>query len=96
MKLYFRENSDLCTSIEGHLSYMKENDIKEMQVFEAKVEHGTGFFFCHFFGEVGEVNGTCGKMCKAYQPRNGKSGCCKNYGFVYEQTEKSKILKLKQ
>jgi hypothetical protein len=26
----------------------------------------------------------CGKVCDEYEPRNGKSGCCKHMSFCYE------------
>jgi len=94
-KLYFKDDDENCYGLQYHIDYMKENEIKEMKVFEAKPEHGTGMFFCKEYSEVGEVNGTCGKQCDLYQPRNGKSGICKHYGFVYEQTEISKTIKLK-
>ena len=93
-KLYFQDDDENCYNIQHHIDYMKENEIKEMKVFEAKPEHGTGMFFCKEYSEVGEVNGTCGKMCDKYMPRNGKSGICKYHGFVFEQTDKSKIIKI--
>lgn len=93
-KLYFRDDDENCYDLDEHLDYMVENCISEMDVFEAKIEHGTGYFFCIEFQEVGEVNATCGRMCGKYIPRNGKSGICKHYGFVYEQTDKKQTLKI--
>lgn len=96
MKYYFNGNDENCYPKQYHLDYMKENEIKEMKVFVAKVERGIGVFFCTEFSEIGDANnGTCGKMCEHYKPRNGKKGICKNYGYVYENTEKSITLKLK-
>lgn len=96
-KLYFRfDNEERCYPLSSHIEYMKENNINHMEVVEAKVEYGTGFFFCHHFYEVGESNDTCGKICEAYNPRNGKNGVCTHHGNVYEKTDKSKILKLKK
>jgi hypothetical protein len=46
--------------------------------------------------EVGEVGEGCGKFCQQYKPLNGKNGRCKHYGYVYEQTDKVKLLKLKK
>jgi hypothetical protein len=91
--LYFEKDSDMCYTIQAHFEAMKEQDIKQMTVFKAKVERGTGMFFCKAFGEVGEAGEGCGKECSEYNPRNGKSGICKHYGYVYEQTDKKLILK---
>ena len=65
-----------------------------MEVFEAKREVGSDYFFCTELDEVGEVGQGCGKFCYHYKPRNGKNGRCKHSGSVFEQTEKTKILKL--
>jgi hypothetical protein len=80
--------------LDYHLEYMKDNEINEMVVFEARRETGTGYFYCREYMEVGEVGESCGKFCAHYKPLNGKNGRCKHYGYVYEQTEKSKLLKL--
>ncbi len=93
-KLYFNEFEDFCNGIEHHLEYMADNGIKEMKVFEAKIETGTGFFFCTNFYEVGEVGQSCGKQCEAYKPLNGKNGRCKHSGYLYEQTDKFKMLEI--
>ena len=46
------------------------------------------YFFCRAVDQVGE-KGECGNHCNVYEPRNGKSGCCKSYSpYVYEPTEK--------
>lgn len=95
-KLYFQneEDDEWAYSLQHHLDYMKENEIAEMEVFEAVIMRGSGFFYCHENNAVGDSSEkTCGKFCETYQPRNGKSGNCKNHGRVYEQG-KSKILKL--
>ena len=44
-KYYFRKGDEHAYTISAHLEYMKEMDIKEMDVFEAKRESGIGFFF---------------------------------------------------
>jgi len=93
MKLYFQKDEEMAYSLQYHLDYMKENDIKEMEVFEAKIEYVKGFFFCKEFGSMGEVGEGCGKICIEYSPRNGKSGRCKHSGHLYSPG-KSKILKI--
>jgi len=41
------------------------------------------YFWCKHYGEVGEKNDHCGRSCPAYDPKNGKSGCCKHFGKAY-------------
>lgn len=89
-KLYFRE---LCKEIaypkEYILEEMKKYNKSEIIVYEQKRELKTDYYFCKAVGEVGEKDdGTCGIFCGTYQPRNGKSGCCKHRGFCYEPGEK--------
>ena len=95
-KHYFAktDEDEFAYSKQHHLDYMKENNIEEMEVYEAVVERGTGFFFCKEVQEVGEAKESCGKECKDYSPRNGKGGICKNYGYVYTWGKKI-TLKLK-
>jgi len=94
-KYYFRKDDENCYEIEAHFDYMQENEIREMEVFEAKREIGTGYFFCKAYLEVGEVDQNCGKLeCEDYGPNNGKNGRCKHYGYVYEQTDKKRTLQL--
>jgi hypothetical protein len=93
-KYYFpSENAEICTDIAGIRAYMKERDLTELTVFEAKRETGTGYFFCQAVGTCGEV-GNCDRLCPDYIPNNGKSGRCKHYGYVYEATEKTRTVKL--
>jgi hypothetical protein len=41
-------------------------------------------------GSMERSEGGCGKVCKYYNPKNGKSGCCKHYSLkFYEPTDKS-------
>ena len=92
MKLYFRQDEDeFCTTIEAHKEYMRENDITELTIYQAKRTTGTGYFWCTHFHEVGEVGEGCGKECEAYSPRNGKNGRCRYSGYLYE-TDKKRIL----
>ncbi len=85
-KHYFQNNDENCYTLDYHKEYMKDNDIKEMVVYEAKIERGTGYFYCREFMEIGEVGNSCGKVCDKYAPMNGKSGKCNHFGNVYEQT----------
>jgi hypothetical protein len=94
MKLYFLKHGEYAYSLSYFKEYMRNNAINEMEVFEAEIEHGTCYFFCHEFNEIGEVGEGCGNKCKKYVPRNGKNGRCKFSGPVYSPSEKSIILKI--
>lgn len=86
-KLYFLGvGEDICYQIDHWKDYMLTNGLKSLELFEAKIEYGTGYFFCREFQEVGE-SGNCGKACDKYQPNNGKNGRCNHYGYVYECTD---------
>lgn len=94
-KLYFPKGDEgSCYQLEYWREYMKENNLSEIELFEAKRETGSGYFFCKEFLEIGEVSeGGCGKTCEKYKPNNGKNGRCKHYGYTYEYTDKKLILK---
>jgi hypothetical protein len=91
-KYYFQKDAEMCYTLDDHIDQMRFNNIKEMVVYEAKIERGTGFFYCREFGEVGEVGESCGRLCDKYAPMNGKSGKCKHAGNVYMQTDVIKTL----
>lgn len=88
MKLYFSDfDEEMAHSKEWQLERMEEEDLTYLEVYEAKRELGTNYFFCKAVGliaEHGDGFDDCGKSCKDYQPRNGRSGCCKHRGFCYE------------
>lgn len=92
-KYYFQKDDENCYNLVYHIQYMRENYIEQMEVFEAKAEYGTGYFFCLHYQEIGESGESCGKVCDHYSPRNGKNGRCKHHGNVYEQTDKVKLLR---
>ena len=94
-KFYFRKDDMDCYTIDAHLAFMEEHNIYEMAVFEAKRITGSGYFFCKYYFETGTSGESCGKFwCPRYKPNNGKSGRCKHYGYIYERTDKIRILKL--
>lgn len=93
-KFYFQKGEPMCFTKQHHLEFMQEYNIQEMEVCEAKREVGNGFFFCKKYDEIGESSDTgCGRSCEGYLPKNGKSGCCKYYGYTYECTDKIVTLK---
>lgn len=77
-KLYFRsEDDEYCYSLDYHLEIAKQDGLTEVELFEAIPDRDHGW--CGLFGGVlitGESE--CGKVCDGYDPRNGKSGICKN------------------
>ena len=96
-KKYFRKgDDDCCYELPYHYDYMKEKNLKELELIEASREISTGMFWCNELQEIGNTNnGSCGKMCDEYKPRNGKNGLCKHWRHPYSYTDKNKILKLK-
>jgi hypothetical protein len=97
MKYYFDDNDgEYSHNLQFYKDLIKDNNLKELKLFEASVVKGTNMFFCKKLGEIGEVGQDCGKMCGNYSPRNGKNGRCRFSGHVYEPNEdKVKILKAK-
>ena len=94
MKMYFIHSYDeLCHSIEEVKSYMIENQINELDVFVAKRITNDVAFFCKKYHDS-FLKGSCGNYCKDYIPKNSKSGCCKFFGYCYENTNQIKKIKI--
>ena len=83
-----------CEAINEEMAYTKTyliDEMKERGLFEVEVsiavrELKTNYFYCRALGEVlikGKGYDPCGKECDDYDPRNGKSGCCKHRGLCY-------------
>jgi len=89
-------DEDKCYPESTFQEYMQEHSLTEIEVCLAvKDTVYTDYFWCGIAQEFGEKGqGTCGKNCKDYKPRNGKSGRCCHYGFTYERGEEL-ILKRK-
>ena len=94
-KMYFlKGNEDVCYTLEYWRDYLLYNKLKEIELYIAKRETGTEYFYCKEFGEIGSVNESCGRVCSKYLPNNGKNGRCKHYGYCYEPlTDKIIVLK---
>ena len=88
-------DGEYCFPKEHIKEWMIDNDIQETLIIEATMEIGGGHFYCREFGEVGVTGEGCGKICKAYKPRNGKSGRCCHSANCYVETDKKRILKIK-
>lgn len=81
-----------CYTLEYFRQHMRDNDIKEMMLIEARPSYGTGWFYCTEYQEPGEVGEGCGKECKAYKPRNGKNGRCVHSHHLYEPSNIKRVL----
>ena len=93
MKLYFETlDSEHCFSLEDIKDKMRADNIKTQTVYRAEIDKTVpDFFWCGAMGEVGE-KGNCGKQCEDYKPRNGKSGCCKHWGYLYNPNENKELI----
>lgn len=84
MKLYSLPDSIMFIPKQAVIDYMNEHGLKELTVHESKTFKDPNYMYCKLHG-MGE-KGWCGKSwCKDYQPRNGKSGCCRLQGKLYEE-----------
>ena len=83
-ELYTSVLFDNYRTIDNIISFMKDNDIKSMKVSLGKVIRNSDYFFCLADFEVYSRGTNCGKQCPYYEPRNGKSGICKSYGYTFE------------
>jgi len=93
-KIYFSKYNDeeVAYTLDYWKTYMEENLIEEMTLFEGKRMTGEGYFYCKEYFEVGLARESCGKICEGYKPNNGKNGRCKHYGYCYEPTDKRLVL----
>ena len=83
-RLWFKSvDGLLCYTIESHLDDMSMNDEPERVLFLARPVKIEGLLWCNWYGDSME-KGDCGRHCKHYDPRNGKSGACKLLGRFYE------------
>ena len=92
---YFFKSSDPenCYLIEYWKDELKKWDEKEIELIGAEIEYDNGYFFCTEFDEPGESQESdCGKLCKKYNPRNGKNGRCKFSNNTYEMSDAKYIL----
>jgi hypothetical protein len=100
MKKYYFENKDseICYPKEYFIDKMKDEKLKEIEVFEAEKYKEVGIFWCKKYYTVGEKEKGyegCGNYCRGYEPKNGKSGCCKHYSRTLFTLGKKITLKIK-
>lgn len=92
-RLFFYKNGDYETCF--NLDYFTSRSLDDKSTFEiigAKIQYGSGCYFCSFHGEVGEAGDGCGKSCKEYTPRNGKNGRCKHSNNCYSPEGETYII----
>lgn len=96
-KYYFEyTDSEICYPEDYFTDQMNYADLTEIGVYEAIPERIKGVFWCKvecFCGD--DSRDTCGKQCRQYSPRNGKSGCCKHYTTKMYTHGNRVILRLK-
>ncbi len=96
MKLYFQtQESEICYNESYFRKLLEDEGLTEITIYRAKRQDVDGFFWCRFYLAAGDLSeGTCGKFCKHYTPRNGISGCCVHYSKeFYEPTSEEKVIK---
>jgi hypothetical protein len=97
MKLYFSNitSEERCYPLDYIKQKAKEEGVRQIEVREAEREINSDAFYCSKEDEImGKGFGYCGKECKFYQPRNGKSGICRHNKQVYTPKKEVKIIKL--
>jgi hypothetical protein len=82
-KYYFPDfDEETAYTKEYIVDEMKRSGLTECDVSIAIKDTDKYYFFCRAFGEAG-TNGlskeeSCGRECCRYEPRNGRSGCCRH------------------
>lgn len=93
--MYFQdpEQGENCCSLEYYKHYLRlgqlENPLRLVRGVRSDIP---GLFWCKSVWALG-AKGECGNCCTEYAPRNGKSGACKHFGFLYERDD-SEVLEL--
>ncbi len=83
MKYYYsNEGCDYVCILDEFKEIMLEGDEEEIELEEMKRDYG-GEMYCGNNERFIE-RGDCGRHCPMYEPRNGKSGRCRNLenGFI--------------
>ena len=98
-QFYFASKQDkICYPKNYFLDLMEYEGWHEMTVFKAEPHKVEGLFWCRFFDDhADKEDDPCGKQCRGYAPKNGQSGCCKNYSLkFYEPTDEVVVFKNKK
>jgi hypothetical protein len=83
---YDRTDADatLCYTIKRHLDLMEMSGEAERKLYRARPEVGTSTRYCTEFDASVERGEWCGRLCDAYEPRNGKNGLCRHSVHCYD------------
>ncbi len=96
VKYYFRSQHDEhCYTLDYHVSEAKEQGLDAIDLYEAEPEKIGDMFYCKAVGMPGE-NGSCGKQCPDYAPRNKKSGMCKYRSNIFYACGEKVTISLKK
>lgn len=97
-KLYFPDfDPEFCYPLEDIKDAMRFHEREVAVLTEAKRDVGGDHFFCKEHRECWErIRFTCGSHCKAYTPRNGRSGICKHWGHTFSPTDKTTTVKIEE
>ena len=80
---FLSENDEICYNKAHFLDLMEQEGWTEIEVYKAVPEKYNGIFWCKHDTFCGDSSSEyCGKQCKTYAPRNGKSGRCKYYSNI--------------
>ena len=98
IKYYFKNSdSEICYDLNYYMNYMRNNNLNEIDVFEAiPTIIGHGIFWCKEHAFCGDDSREfCGiNNCNEYKPKNKISGACMHHThWLFEHGNKI-ILKL--
>lgn len=99
-KLYFIDTGavdvdvEACYTLDTIAEVMDAAEEGRVILIKAQPVKEDGYFYCRHFAEVSEHdNGTCGKHCAGYTPRNGRTGACKHFTrTLYEPTDRRLLM----
>jgi hypothetical protein len=82
MKYYSYKDDEECYLLSHFIDLINQGEIEDGIILEEmKREYGSNIFWCNLYDVIFEKGeGDCGfEQCVGYDPRNGKSGCCKHF-----------------
>lgn len=84
-KLYFSDkDGDFCCGLEDIQNELRFEPGDKMEIWEAVKDVNREHRWCAEACEpILKGDGSCGKDCPWYDPRNGKNGCCKALRSCY-------------
>jgi|GEM_PF-1671115 len=93
-KIYFEDNDEgEGRALKSWRQILEDECRDEIVLMLGTIEKGSDYFYCMEVGEIGDKSeGTCGKFCGDYKPRNGRSGICKYFRSTYDCDEENKFL----